>query len=184
MIIGLVGMPASGKSTAAERFEEHKIKRIYLGDFIWKFLKKKGIKRSQDTGMMAGLALWASYDDIPIMQWAEKQMKKYKKQDFFILDSLRTETEHEFLKMKHDNYFLVAVVTNSDIRFQREKKRSRFREKINYEDFRRRDKEELRMGIGNLIARADFYIDANNSISDVNKQVDEIVKKLIPEPEK
>ena len=179
IVLGIVGMPASGKTVVAEYLSKKpNAMRIHLGDFIWQFLKKRGIKPSAEMGTMASLFIWAEYGDIPIASWALKKIRAAKGKKIIILDSLRTVEEARIFKSKFkDDFHMVAVLTGPKIRLDREKKRARYG-KVSKLDFRMRDREELRIGVGDLIASADYYIDANSGMAAVKKQTDALLKQL------
>lgn len=179
VVLGIVGMPASGKTVVAEHLaKKPKAQRIHLGDFIWDFLKRRGIKPTRETGLMASLYLWAEYGDIPVASWALKKIRAAKGKKTIIIDSLRTMEEARIFKSKFkDNFYLIAVLTGPKVRFEREKSRARFG-KLSKLDFRMRDREELRIGVGDLIASSDQYIDANVGIAGVKKQADIILKQI------
>jgi len=180
IIIGIVGMPASGKTVVAEHLAKKRgAVRIHLGDFIWEFLKRRGIKPSKETGIMASLYLWTEYGDIPVAAWALRKIRAAKGKKLIIIDALRTVEEARIFKSKFkDNFHLVAVLAGPKIRFERERARARFG-KVSKLDFRMRDREELRVGVGDLIASADHYIDSNKGLTATKKQADAILKKLL-----
>lgn len=179
LILGIVGMPASGKTVVSEYLaKKPKATRIHLGEFIWDFLKRRGIKPTEETGIMASLFIWAEYGDIPVASWALKKVRVARGKKIIIIDALRTMEEARIFKSKFgDNFYLIAVLAGPTVRFGREKARARFG-KLSKLDFRMRDREELRVGVGDLIANSDYYIDANKGIADVKKQTDKILKQL------
>ena len=179
IILGIVGMPASGKTIIAEHLaKKPKAARIHLGEFIWQFLKRRGIKPTEETGIMASLFLWTEYGDIPVASWALRKIRAAKGKKIIVIDALRTMEEARIFKSKFgDNFYLIAVLAGPKIRFEREAKRARFG-KLSKLDFRMRDREELRVGVGDLIASADFYIDSNKGMAETKKQADTILKKL------
>ena len=129
-IIGIAGMPASGKTTVAKSLSKKRVKLIHLGDFIWEYLERKHIRRNQETGNMASLYFWAEYKDIPIAKWACEQINS--EHDVYIIDGIRTLEEVEFFRNKFKNNFtLISVLTSPKIRKKREKSRKRF-SKINF----------------------------------------------------
>ncbi|MEM4714366.1 MAG: AAA family ATPase, partial [Candidatus Nanoarchaeia archaeon] len=90
LILALVGMPSCGKSTIADYLvKKFGAKKIHLGDFIWQWLARQGVKPSEEAGIMASLYMWVEYGDIPIAKWADEQIKK-SKEKIIVLDSLRT----------------------------------------------------------------------------------------------
>ena len=179
-IIGLVGMPASGKTVVADYLAKKPgAMRIHLGDFIWDFLAKRGVKPSTEMGLMASLYLWAEYGDIPIADWAFKQIQKTKGKRLIIVDSFRTIDEAQLFQTRFgDKFHMIAVLASPSIRLKREQFRKRFGTFSKLE-FRMRDREELRLGVGDLIASSSHYIDANTSIQNVKKQADAVLKKIL-----
>jgi dephospho-CoA kinase len=178
-IIGIVGMPASGKTVVAEHLARKPgAMRIHLGDFVWDWLKRRGVKPSEETGLMASLYLWAEYGDMPIAQWAINQIKKAKNKKLIIIDSLRTVEEARIFQLKFGNDFhVIAVLASPAVRLKRMQARARFGPLTKLE-FRMRDREELRIGVGDLIASSNHYIDGNQNIASVKKQTDGILKHL------
>ena len=178
-IIGVVGMPASGKTVVAEHLARKPgAMRIHLGDFVWDWLKRRGVKPSEETGLMASLYLWAEYGDIPIAQWAINQIKKAKNKKLIIIDSLRTVEEARIFQLKFGNDFhVIAVLASPAARLKRMQARARFG-LVTKLEFRMRDREELRIGVGDLIASSNHYIDGNQNMASVKKQVDTLLKHL------
>ena len=178
IVLGIVGMPASGKSVVAEYLNKRKdAKRIHTGDFINSFLRKRGVNPGHETEMMASLYMWIEFGDIPVVNWVNKQIKAGKAK-LIVIDSLRTVEETRQFQAKYKNNFhIVAVATPPDLRLQREKSRARFGKLSNIE-FRMRDREELRTGVGDLIANADFYIDASGTEKETKQNVDRLLKLL------
>lgn len=174
-VIGITGMPASGKTTVADSLKSKKVEVVHLGDFIWDYLKKNNIKRSQETGNMASLYFWAEYSDIPIARWAHKQIKNSEK-DTVVIDGVRTVEELSYFNEEYGNDFkMIAVVASPHLRKKREEKRKRFDET----KFEIRDKEELKIGVGEIIALSNYYIHGNRDKEGVKKEAGAVFKKII-----
>lgn len=173
-IIGIVGMPASGKSLITSFLNQKDVKTIHLGEFIWNYLDKKGIIKTQETGNMASLFFWSQYKDIPIAQWAYKQIQE-SKENIFVLDGIRTVEELEYFRKKFkQNFQLIAIFVSPNLRKKRQITRKRF-EDIYFEI---RDKEELTIGVGEVMALSDYVIDGNKSKQAVKKQTEKIFKEI------
>ena len=178
-VIGVVGMPASGKTVVAEYLAKKQgAMRIHLGAFIWNWLKNRGVKPSEEAGLMASLYLWAEYGDIPIANWAINQIKNAKNKKLIIIDSLRTVDEARAFQLRYGgNFHIIAVLASPAVRLKRAQSRARFGS-LSKLEFRMRDREELRLGVGDLIASSNHYIDGNQNIASVKKQADAILKHL------
>ncbi len=179
LVIGIVGMPASGKTVVAEHLAKKKnALRVHTGDFIWQYLRKRGIKPTKETGMMAALYMWVEYGDMPVVDWVIKQIKKARGKKLVIVDALRTMEEAQQFQLRlGDKFHVISVLAGPETRLVRQKKRARFG-KVSKLEFRMRDREELRTGVGDLIASSCHYIDGNKSMADVKKQADALIKRL------
>lgn len=174
IVIALTGMPASGKTTVAKHLQAKGACWIHLGDYIWNYLKKKGVPLKQENEIKAGLFIHTHYKDVPIMRWGLKKIKECDKK-VCVLDSLRSVEEHLFFKNHFKRYCLVAVLADEKERFRRERVRARFGEKVTLNSFKKRDYGEKRLGVGALIKIADHYIDANKSIRSIKLQATNIL---------
>ena len=178
LIIGIAGMPASGKSLVADHLmKNYKAYKIHMGDFIWDFLKKRGIRPSEEMGSMVGLYLWAEYGDIPISDWANKKIKKSSAK-IILIDSIRTPEEVTFFRRQYGKKFqVIAVLAEPKTRFNRMKSRARFG-KVSNVAFKMRDDDEMIRGVGDVLVSANYEIDGNKSKSSVLKQTDKIMKAI------
>ncbi|MGB9675197.1 MAG: AAA family ATPase [Candidatus Nanoarchaeia archaeon] len=177
-ILGFVGMPGCGKSTLADfAVQKYGAVKIHLADFIWDWLARQGIKPSEESGLMASLFMWAEYGDIPIAKWAEDRIKK-SKTNLIILDSLRTLEEAREFQIKYgENFHLIAILAAPAIRLKRLQARARFGA-ISKLEFRMRDRSELRLGVGDLIASSNHYIVANGTLKETQAQFEKLLKSF------
>jgi dephospho-CoA kinase len=177
-VIGIVGMPASGKSVVAEHWGKKGFK-IHSGDFLMNYLKRMGVKPTEETSVMASLYMWVEYGDIPVFNWIVRQITKNKRKRFYIVDSLRTVEEARLFRRRYgDNFKVVAIVSSPKDRLKRYSKRARFGATSKLE-FRLRDREELRMGVGDLIASADYHLDNSGSVADLKKRSAALLPKVL-----
>ncbi len=176
IIIALTGMPASGKSTVSKQMKELGGKHIHIGSFIWNWLRRKKIKLTSKTSMRAGIYFHKLYHDLPILSWLLERIKKTSAR-VYVLDSLRSVDEYSYLKKRFKQVHLVAIVADHDVRYKRAKARKRFGTVLE-RAFELRDQEELQLGVGKLIDRADYVIDGNKTVDSVRHQAAQIYKKI------
>lgn len=181
LILGLTGMPACGKSTCSDHIREKKgVAYIHLSDFVWQQLEKQGIRKTNITGAMYGLYMHEVYKDKPIIEWTDEQIRKNSKAKIILLDSIRAMQHHNHLKKKYgEKYKLVAVLAGTEERFDRQIKRKRFGEEITRKILESRDADELERGIGDVIALADYYIDASGSMKQMLAETDKLFAKVM-----
>jgi len=181
IILGITGMPASGKSTCAKYIAKKEgVHHIMLSDFIWSWLEKQGIKKTSVTGAMYGLYLHTIYESTPILKWVKKKIKKCVGADVILIDTVRTPAVYEYFRKKYKKRFaLVAVVAGPEIRKAREIKRARFGQHITEKGVKMRDAEELKVGVGSVVSLADEYIYANLPKKDMLEQTEGAYKRVL-----
>ena len=162
-IIGIVGMPGSGKSVADKVAMELGFSIIIMGDIIREEVTKRGllptpenvgeimvkIRREEGAGVVAKRC-------IPKIQWALNGR--------IIVEGLRSLAEVYELRRSFPNFKLIAIYTSPKVRFYRIFGRNRSDDSISWQTFVKRDHRELRVGIGSVIALADYMIINEGSI--------------------
>lgn len=180
ILIAVTGMPASGKSTCAQYLAKKKnVHHLRMSEFIWKWLEEKGIKQNNITGAMFGLYLHIVYKDAPIIRWAKEEIRKNKSSTIILLDSLRTYEEYLAYKRKYgERIVFIAVIASPDTRKERMVKRARFGD-TSLKSFEIRDAEEIKRGIGSVIAMADYYVNADGSMNQMLEEVESTYQKIL-----
>ncbi|MBI2041112.1 MAG: AAA family ATPase [DPANN group archaeon] len=175
-VVGVVGMPGSGKSTVAEILKDrYGAMRIHTHDFIKNFLKGRGIREEPENVIMASLYVWLDYGEMPLIDWIQKQIIS-RKPKFVVLDSLRTMEEARYFRARYGkNFIIFATLSPQKKRHAWLKKRT---PKITELELKIRDREELRLGVGDLIANADYYIDTLGTVENGKKQLQAIMKQI------
>jgi dephospho-CoA kinase len=74
---------------------------------------------------------------------------------------------------------MIAVVAGPEERKEREIARARFGQNITEKSFLMRDAEELKIGIGSVIALADEYVDANQSMKSMLASMEKAYSRLV-----
>ncbi|MBI4096031.1 MAG: AAA family ATPase [DPANN group archaeon] len=175
-VIGLAGMPGSGKSTIAEILKDkYGATQIHTHDFIKNFLKGRGIKEEPENVVMASIYIWLDYGEMPLIDWIQKQIIS-RKPKLVAIDSLRTMEEARYFRARYGkNFTILATLSPQKKRQAWLKKRT---PKITELELRVRDREELRLGVGDLIANADCYLDASGTVENGKKQLQAIMKQI------
>lgn len=89
-----------------------------------------------------------------------QQPKKYRKieQEVYIIEGIRSPQEVQYFRKRFKNFKIIAIHSNPKERFNRLIRRNRNDDSTDYNVFRQRDERELKFGIGNVIAQADFML--------------------------
>jgi len=186
MIIGLTGTKASGKGEVAELFKRRGFIYFSLSDRVREEAISRGllnytIKDLQDIGN----ELREKFGNSILVLRTLKMMEKEKN---YVIDGIRNLGEIKELRKEKD-FFLIAVDSQPEKRFERLIIRGRNSDPKTWQEFllmdeRDRGKQELNSGqqVDKCIEQADFRIYNNESLEVLNRTTDEILKKIIKRP--
>ncbi|WP_371803530.1 AAA family ATPase [Candidatus Lokiarchaeum ossiferum] len=175
-IIGLVGMPGSGKSTAleiAKQFGEV----VVMGDVVREEAKNRNIPiNSQNLGQLAK-SLRNQYGPDAIAQKCIQKMQSITN-DFCFLDGIRSKHEMTVFAEKY-LIKVVAIIVPDHIRHQWLISRNRQDDSSSIDDILERDKRELDFGVQTVIENADFQIENLGTIEELKLNCEKTFKELI-----
>ena len=170
LVIGLVGMPGSGKSVVVETAQEKGYDVIVMGDVVREETRKRGLELNLknigavmlDLRKTGGAGVIAE-KCVPLIQ-AQKSEK-------VIVDGLRSLDEANVFKTHFPSFTLIAVHASPETRFDRLNRRRRSDDPDGWEVFRERDLRELSVGLGNAIAMAESMVINENDKKMVKARV-------------
>lgn len=174
MLILLVGLTSSGKSTAAEILEEMSFQVLSTGDVIREEIKNRGLPYTREN-------------DVKISQWFNEQGEekvierltdKLRKQKV-VIDGIRTiENVRKLEEVTGQKPVIVAIKADFELRYSRECERKKFSDE-NRDFIKERDKVHLDMGTRKLMENADFVID-NTSLTkeQLRKELEKILDDI------
>ena len=161
-LILVAGLPGSGKSVFSKVAEKNSIPVVSLGDVVREEARKRGLDLSAENLGKIATELRQRYGkDIMARRVITKLL--YSESPIIVVDGVRSLDEVEYFK-KFFDVVIVAIHTSPKTRFSRLRARGRPDDPRSWSDFRERDERELSLGIGNVIALADFMI-VNEEIS-------------------
>jgi dephospho-CoA kinase len=155
----IVGMPGSGKSTAAQAAKALGFRVFSFGDIVREEVRR--LKLAENEENVERVANWFhSGREYLLAHRLEKKLHKiHTAKPFYVIEGARSPKQLKELK-GHFNVKILAVVLPQRIRWARQL--SRHRSDIRTQkDARERDARESRYGIEKLLARADWRISSN-----------------------
>ena len=158
-IIGVTGLPGSGKSVVARVANNLGINVIRMGDVI----RNEALNRNTDIGETA-VNLRKEYGKYVVAQRCVEILKEVyessnnDKDIKFLIEGIRSPAEVEIFKENFGDFKVIAVHSSPKTRFMRLKRRKRSDDSASISDFVNRDERELNFGIGNAIATSDYMI--------------------------
>ena len=156
-VIGVTGLPGSGKSVVARVANNLGINVIRMGDVI----RNEALNRNANIGETA-VKLREEYGKYVVAQRCVELLKEAQHNDDkdkkFLIEGIRSPAEVEIFKENFGDFKVIAVYSSPKTRFMRLKRRKRSDDSANISDFINRDERELNFGIGNAIATSDYMI--------------------------
>ena len=177
-IVALVGMCGSGKSVVSEMFEKVGYEKIYFGGVTMKELEKRGLPKCEANERMIREELRATYGQPAFAILLLDDIETASKKGDVILDGLYSWAEYKVLKERFgDNLTIVAVVTDSELRYTRLSTRTI--RPLTREQAMSRDHSEIEnLAKGGPIAIADKFLPNNGGIDQLQKDFENLLNSL------
>lgn len=175
-VIGITGVAQTGKNTVAQYLHDRYGYSIYsFVKYIDRELKKQRKEISKENESKLGDELREKFgkEAIAKLLWSDVEKKKPEKT---VLVGLRSAEEAEFIKKNSDEFYLIEVVADEDVRFQR---RTKLDPHTKAEFLARDERDVEKKGLGKVCELADFTVENNHDFEHLYKQVDELMEKWI-----
>ena len=188
-IIGVTGLPGSGKSVVSRTAKRLNIPIIRMGDVI----REEAKKRNEKPGDVA-VELRKEYGEFVVAERCVERIKnnietknnsdiytknksrvKVSKCSIYMIEGIRSQHEIEIFKKNFKEFVVIAVHSTPITRFKRLKKRMRPDDSREKSDFLLRDQRELNFGIGNVIATADYMVVNEGPL----KKIKSIIRRIL-----
>ena len=151
------GMPGSGKSVGATVAKDLGIPVFVMGDVV---REEAAHQQLQYTPQTLGKVMIELRKQLGPAVIAQRVMDKFpdKSESNVVIDGARSEAEIKTFQEAVNHVLVVAVHAAPHIRFERLRQRGREDDAITHDVFHARDKRELDVGLGRIIAQADIMI--------------------------
>ena len=177
IVVGLAGMPGSGKSLAVDTARELGYSIVIMGDVIREETLKLGLDLTPQNVGKVMLQLRA---DGGVTVVAKKCIPKIEAQENskVLIDGLRSLYEVEAFKTHFTKFSIAAVHASPETRFSRLSNRRRSDDSSGWEVFYERDMRELNVGLGNVIAMAEQMIINDAGVEEVKTRIAEALRRI------
>jgi dephospho-CoA kinase len=177
-VIGIVGLPGSGKSEAAAVAESEGIPVVTMGDVIRQECRDRGLDPATHHGEIAR-TLRAENGPGAI---AERSLPVIEDRladaDTVVVDGIRSGTEVDrFQAAFGEDFHLVRVEAPHEVRAERLDLRGR--DAVSGEDgesLEERDRRELDFGMGEAMERADLTLENTGTLAEFRERVRELLE--------
>lgn len=173
-IIGIVGLPGSGKSEAASVARELDIPVVTMGDVIRAECRDRGLDPAEHHGEIAtalreeGGPAAIAERSLPLIREALQD------NDVVVVDGIRSDAEVErFEAAFGDDFTLVCIDAPFEVRVERIEARSR--DDVAAESLRERDERELGFGMDGAMERADVVVSNTGTLDAFHDRIRELL---------
>ncbi len=177
LVVGLAGMPGSGKSLVVETARQMGYSVVVMGDVIREETLKRGLELNPQNVGRVMLLLREEGGNSVVAQKCTPIVEQQRSQKV-IIDGLRSLFEADAFKAHFARFSLMAVHASPENRFNRLFNRRRSDDPDGWEVFYERDMRELSVGLGNAIALAEFMILNEDGVEQVKAKVKQALERV------
>jgi len=169
-ILGIVGMPGSGKSVAADVGKTLGFSIVVMGNAVREEAARRGLKL---TPTNLGRVMIEMREEEGAAVVAKRSIAKLAGGSGgpIIVEGVRSLAEVEEFRKHYPIFELLSIHASPKTRFRRIFKRGRSDDSINRHAFAVRDERELTVGLGSAIAMADHIINSEGTLTQFKKRV-------------
>ena len=177
-VLGIVGMPGSGKAIARKVAEELGYGTVVMGDVIREEVRKRGLKATPENLGLVMIEIRRKFGPNVVAERSVEKIKRLK-QGVVVIDGIRSLEEVEFFRKIFPNLKLIAIHSSPKTRFKRLRMRGREDDPKSWDEFCERDKRELKVGIGDAIATSDFMVVNEGTKESLRERLIEVFKEAV-----
>jgi dephospho-CoA kinase len=157
LILGLAGMPGSGKSLVDEVAKGKGYDVVAMGDVVREETQKRNLEPTPENIGKVMLDLRQKEGSAVIAKRCIPKIDSTKRQKV-VVDGIRSLDEVEEFKKHYPKFSLIAIHASPETRFQRLYHRHRSDDANQWKVFHERDMRELSVGLGSAVAMAENMI--------------------------
>jgi len=177
LVLGLAGMPGSGKSLVVEAGRRSGYGIVAMGDVIREETEKRGLTPDSENIGEVMLDLRKQEGSGAIAKRCVPRIMTVQCPRVMV-DGIRSLDEVEEFKKHLPKFALIAVHASPEARFSRLYSRRRSDDSVAWGVFHERDVRELGVGVGGAIAMAEYVIVNDDSIEVGKRRAMEVLEKV------
>lgn len=176
-VIGVVGMPASGKGEFSRIAQEAGIPVIVMGDMIRKAVREAGLEPNDTNFGATANRLRAERGMDAIAQLCVPEIRSLDA-PLVLVDGIRGDTEVALFRKNFAGFTLISIESPFDKRLARIAARARSDDFTTADALRNRDERELGWGLGNALKQADIHIKNEGTLGEFADDVRHLLLQL------
>ncbi len=186
LIIGLVGMPGSGKGECAKIAAEQGFTVVNMGDLVREYTKKSGLDLTDEN---IGGTAHAEREKFGYDIWAKRTVGRIKElnlpeNELVVIDGIRGESEVKmFYESFGEDFKTIGIKMPKTRRFELLQQRSRSDAPMTFQEFEIRESREVTWGIKKALDDTDYIILNTGTLEELEESFYELLN-IIQEREK
>jgi len=180
ILIGTTGMPGAGKDTVRKLVQKIGLPVVVMGDEVRAEAKRKGLAITPEN--LGKVMLQMREEDGPAAV-AKRCIPKIKaiESSVVFIDGIRSLHEVEEFKKEFPDFRILAIHASPKTRFKRLLKRGRRDDPQSWEGFIERDRRELKVGLGEVIATADYMVINEGTKKELEANLVKLLRREVKE---
>ncbi len=178
IILGFVGLPASGKGTSAEYCQKKYGASTYrFSTMLFDLLKRIYLETNRDNLIKMSEAIRSTFGEDTMAKVMAKDAES-DENNIIVVDGIRRMADIEYLS-KLPNFVLIEIFAEPRTRYERIIKRSEKPDDQTktFEQFMEDHKRSTEMSIPEVASHATEHIDNNGTSEQLYKKLDDLVSK-------
>ena len=162
-LIGVVGLPGSGKSEFSRCAAELGIPVLVMGDVIRRVAAERGL--SAEDGILGGISgeLRETHGRGAIAHLMLPAIRELSA-PVVLIDGIRSDAEVDEFRRAFSGFTLIGVSSSFETRWRRLRRRGRSDDLTDAEALQRRDERELGWGLGTALDEAELTVENEGSL--------------------
>jgi len=177
LVLGVTGMPGSGKSVVVKVAMESGYDVVVMGDVVRREAEMKSLKASPENIGKTMLELRDKEGKSVIARRCLPRIESAERQKV-VVDGIRSLDEIEEFKKHFAKFSLIAVCSSPETRFQRLYRRRRSDDAEGWDVFHERDLRELSVGVGDALAMAEYTVVNDEALDVVRNRVRRVLSRV------
>lgn len=178
LVVCLAGLHSAGKSVFSEVACTLGFSVVRMGDIVREEMKKEGKEVTSQSIQEFSVEYRRRHGATAFAKLTADKIERDAK--LVLIDGLRSLDEYEFFKQEFGKCVLVAIHSSPKTRFGRRSVRGRPDDPNDYQGFLKSDFLDLNLGVGYLLALADYHlVNEDMSVDSFRGQSKKLLETLV-----